>query len=171
MKIHALAVLLPLLVLGACKVPEETRFFNFDGDSTPEEALKSGWSFFEEDGETNTYVWATGLHADLSVTSRGDGDRTIRFRGMPFVFPKSQPQTVRVRVNGRDVATVRPTEGFRIYSAFAPHSVWRRGENSIAFDFTYAESPQTTVHANDLRPLAFAFDWLEIEPARAAAKH
>jgi hypothetical protein len=162
--LEGLGLIFALLGAVGCKAPDETRFLNFDTESTPEYLLKSGWSFFERDVESNTYIWVTGKRAMLDVTSRADGDRLVRFRGMPFVYPKAPPQSVKVILNDRDLANIKPSEGFRIYSVFAPHTVWRRGNNVMTFEFGYAESPQATMQTNDLRPLSFAFDWLEIEP-------
>lgn len=155
-----------LMAGSGCSSPEETRFFNFDPQSTPRQTLKVGWSFFEQDAETNTYSWATGKRSVIEVVSRADGDRSIRFRGMPFVFPGAPQQTVKISVNDRDLTTIGTLPGFRVYNVVAPHAVWRRGANTVSFDFAYAESPKAKLDSNDLRPLAVAFDWLEITPSR-----
>ena len=146
---------LALLALGACRSPEETRSFNFDPETTTG-ALGAGWDGFEKSELGDTFVWAHGKEARLTVTSRGDGDRLVRFRCWPFNFPGAPPQTLTLYVNDKKSEA-------RVYAVIVPHALWRKGANELKFTFLYAESPKDRVSgAADERTLSAAFDWLEI---------
>jgi hypothetical protein len=150
---------------GACGRLEETRFLNFDPESTPRSTLAYGWSTFEADSQTNTFVWCNGLRAALVINSRADGDRLVRFRGWPFSWPGSAPQTMAVSINGLRVANLTLPNDFRVSSFVVPRESWKKGANELVLEFAYAASPMEKLPPQkDARPLAFAFDWLEIEP-------
>jgi hypothetical protein len=55
-------------------------------------------------------------------------------------------------------------EAGHVYSVSAPRAAWRRGDNDLALEFAYAESPKDRMGAADGRTLAACFDWLEIVP-------
>jgi hypothetical protein len=154
-----------LLRGAACRAdaPPPTRFLNFDAASGAE-SLRSGWSSFERTAEGDTYVWAAGREARIVVQEAADRDLLIRFRCWPFWFQGAPAQTIGLALNGTDVETVRLDPDRRAYTVYVPRDLWRPGANELALAFAYAERPHDHGGSADERPLAVAFDWLEIVP-------
>ncbi|HYN42148.1 MAG TPA: hypothetical protein VE129_10250 [Thermoanaerobaculia bacterium] len=163
------SVLLALSLAGAgCARPApETRFLNFDPESSAG-ALTSGWSGFEKSAEGDTFVWAQAREATVTVLAGGPADRLIRFRVWPFGWPGAPPQTVAVWVNDVRLEAMTVWEGPRVYSAASPGPAWKSGANVLRFEFAWAEAPKDRIPGGgDSRTLAAAFDWIEILPASA----
>ena len=159
-----------LVFAGACRTREETRSLNFDPETTTG-ALGAGWDGFEKTDLGDTFVWSHGREARLTVVSRADGDRLVRFRCWPFAFPNAPPQTLTLYVNDRKVEVLTLGGEARVYTLAVPRSVWRTGANELRFAFAYAESPKERLSGStDERTLSAAFDWLEILPPQAPAK-
>ena len=155
-------VLFGLILLAACRAPEETRSLNFDPETTTG-ALGAGWDGFEKTGLGDTFVWAHGREARVSIVSRADGDRLVRFRCWPFGFPGAPPQTLTLFVNDQRTEILTLGGEPRVYAIAVPRVLWKRGTNELKFVFAYAESPRDRVSgATDDRTLSAAFDWLEI---------
>lgn len=165
-----LAVLALALVLPGCGRPApETRFLNFDPESSSG-ARTSGWSGYETTGEGDTFSWAQAREAQATVVAGAAADRLVRFRTWPFRWEGAPPQTVTVAVNGVQLATWTLSDGARVYSAASPAAAWREGTNVLSFTFAYAEAPKDRIPGNDdSRTLAAAFDWVEIVPVAAPA--
>ncbi len=160
-----LAASLALGLSGCGAPPAETRFLNFDPESTPREALVSGWSGFESGGPGDTFVWAQGRKAAVEVQARKAGGRLVRFRCWPFRWEGAPPQTLSLAVNGSRVETLGLSGEARVYSVATPAEAWRPGKNVVTFEFAYAEAPKDRVPGQaDARTLAAAFDWMEILP-------
>jgi hypothetical protein len=159
-----------VLVAVACARPvEETRFLNFDPETTTGR-LGTGWSGFERTAEGDTFVWAQARAATLKLEVGAGDDRLVRFRAWPFRFPGAPPQTVTLFVNGARVETSAMGDGPRVYGFLAPAAAFRKGANELRLEFAYAEAPRDHGVANgDARTLAAAVDWLEVLPPRAAA--
>lgn len=157
-------------VLAGCRPIDETRFLNFDAE-TSAGALPSGWSGFEKTGENDSFAWAQARTATVTVTSRAKGDQLVRFRCWPFRYPGAPPQVATVFVNGSRIDSVTLAEGARVYGFATPQALWKAGPNEIRFEFAYAEAPKDRVPGSaDARTLSAAFDWLEVLPARAEKK-
>jgi hypothetical protein len=168
--VTTLAVTALAFVLSGCRPIDETRFLNFDAE-TSSGALTSGWSGFEKTGENDSFVWAQARAATVTVSSRAKGDQLLRFRCWPFRFPGSPAQVAAVFVNGSRVDSVTLADGARVYSFATPEALWKAGPNEIRFEFAYAEAPKDRVPGNsDQRTLSVAFDWLELLPAKAEKK-
>jgi hypothetical protein len=151
-----------LILTGACKTPEETRSLNFDPETTTG-ALGAGWDGFEKTDLGDTFVWVHGREARISIVSRADGDRLVRFRCWPFVYPGAPPQTLTLFVNDQRIDALTLGGEPRVYAIAVPRALWKRGANEVRFAFAYAESPKDRVGgATDERTLSAAFDWLEI---------
>lgn len=167
---HATPLLALLLASGACgRGGEQTRFLNFDPESSPE-ALASGWSGFEKTGTGETFVWAQAREARVKVNARGAEDRLVRFRAWPFRWEGAPPQTVTVLVNDVRLETLTLLDGPQVLSVTSPGAAWKRGENLLTFELGYAEAPKDRIPgADDSRTLAAAFDWVEIVPAAPPA--
>lgn len=161
---------LSLILAAACRKPEETRSFNFDPETTTG-ALGAGWDGFEKTELGDTFVWSHSREARVTVVSRADGDRLVRFRCWPFGFPGAPPQTLTLFVNGQKTDALTLGGEPRVYAIAVPRALWKRGANELKFVFAYAESPKDRVPgATDERTLSAAFDWLELLRPRLPAK-
>jgi hypothetical protein len=164
----ALAITLALALPGCGRPAPQTRFLNFDPESSSG-ALTSGWSGFETTGEGDTFSWAQAKEVRATVVAGPPADRLVRFRTWPFRWEGAPPQTVAVAVNGVQLAAWTLSDGARVYSATSPAAAWQEGPNVLSFRFTYAEAPKDRIPGNeDSRTLAAAFDWVEIVPVPAA---
>ncbi len=156
-----------LAATGCARPAQETRFLNFDPESSAG-ALTSGWSGFEKSAEGDTFVWVQAREATVTLLAGGPADRLIRFRVWPFGWPGAPPQTVAVWVNDVRLEAMTLWEGPRVYSAASPGPAWKSGGNVLRFEFAWAEAPKDRIPGGgDSRTLAAAFDWIEILPARA----
>ena len=163
-------VLLGLILTGGCRTPEETRSLNFDPETTTG-ALGAGWDGFEKTELGDTFVWAHSREARVSIVSRADGDRLVRFRCWPFVFAGAPPQTLTLFVNEQKTDALTLGGEARVYAVAVPRALWKRGKNELKFVFAYAESPKDHVSGGtDERTLSAAFDWLEILRSQPAKK-
>jgi hypothetical protein len=142
---------------------EETRFLNFDDESTPHGYLIAGFSGAEVTEEGDTFRWCESKVVRLKVQNRADGERALRVRFWPFEYPNGPTQSVSVFVNERLVGTRNMKSGAHIASFRVPATAWRRGDNEIRFKFKYAEAPVVIAPpSQDKRTLSAALDWLEI---------
>jgi hypothetical protein len=142
---------------------DETRFLNFDAESTASERLDTGWSTFEVDAAGNTFVWCVAERCTLSVLGSFEGRQLVRLRSFPFRYPDAPPQSAVVSVNGQQVATVELRDDPHVVEVPTEAGVWHRGKNTITFEFAYAESPLERIPGSeDPRRLSVAFDWLQV---------
>lgn len=142
---------------------EETRFLNFDDESTPQGYLIAGFSGVEVTEEGDTFRWCESKVVRLKVQNRADGERTLRVRFWPFEYPDGPTQSVSLLVNDKLVGTRKMKSGPQVASFRVPATSWRKGDNEIRFRFKYAEAPFHKAPPNqDKRTLSAAFDWLEI---------
>ena len=160
-----------ILALSGCRRIDETRFLNFDAETSAAGVLTSGWSGFEKTADNDSFVWAQARTSAVTVSSRAKGDQLVRFRCWPFRFPGSPAQTATVFVNGSRIDSVTLAEGARVYGFATPEALWKPGPNEIRFEFAYAEAPKDRVPgSSDSRTLSVAFDWLEVVPAKPEKK-
>src|SRR5687768_7803414 len=71
---------------------DETRFVNFDPESTPQGLLVSGFSSAETSPNGDTFSWCDSASVRLKVRMRGDGARTLRMRYWPFEYADGPKQ-------------------------------------------------------------------------------
>jgi hypothetical protein len=162
--VRAALLFASLIASAACRQGEETRFLNFDPETTSGH-LVSGWSGWEKTAENDTFVWAQAREAKVKVTNAGGSDRILRFRAWAFSFPNAPEQVVTLYVNGTRVDAVGLDKEPRVVTFVVPKALFKKGENEIRFAFAYAEPPKERIPgAEDTRRLAAAFDWLEILP-------
>lgn len=158
---------LALTGVGCSRPAPETRFLNFDAESSPG-ALTSGWSGFEKTPAGDTFCWAQARETVLTVSAGGPADRLIRFRAWRFGWEGAPAQTVIVWVNDVPLEKVPFGDGPQVYSVVSPAPAWKSGGNVLKFEFAWAEAPKDRVPGgSDSRTLAAAFDWVEILPVRA----
>jgi hypothetical protein len=147
------------------KRPEETRFLNFDPESTNPADLSTGWSGFEHDERGTTWVWCTAESCTLFAEEHEQRDRLLRIHLWPARFPNAPPQVATANVNGTEVANVDMGEDPLVWSIPVGKKTWKDGRNVLRFDFSYAEAPAKRIPgATDARTLSASFDWLEIVP-------
>lgn len=158
------AAMAAALAAGGCRRPEETRFLNFDPETTAGH-LVSGWSGWEKTPENDTFVWAQAPEARMRVTNAGGSDRVVRFRAWSFRYPNAPEQTVTLSVNGTQIDAAGLYREPHVVTFVVPKSIWKNGENEFRFAFAWAETPKDRIPgSDDSRTLAAAFDWLEILP-------
>lgn len=144
---------------------DETRFLNFDPESTPQGVLVSGFSAGEVSPNGDSFRWCDSANVRLKVRTRGDGARTLRMRYWPFEYTDSPKQSVSILVNEQLVGTRDMESGPHVATLRVPAHFWRKGDNEIRFKFKYAETPVLRMPpSQDKRTLSAAFDWLEILP-------
>ncbi len=164
MKRPVILALAGLLALAGCRRSEETRFLNFDPETTAGH-LVSGWSGWEKTPEGDSFVWAEAREAKVRVRSNGGSDRVVRFRASSFIYPGSPEQVVTVYVNGTRIDSAGLYREPHVVSLVVPKALWKRGDNELKFEFLWTASPKDRVPgASDPRMLAAAFDWIEILP-------
>jgi hypothetical protein len=143
--------------------PTDTRFINFEPDSTDNAVLATGWGSFEHNDQGESWAWCTATSCTLFFDAHGKRDRVIRLRTWTFRFPNSPPQTVVATLNGNEAGTAELEGPPVIWEIAAPKGAWKDGKNVLRFDFGYAEAPANHVPGSvDTRTLSVAFDWLEI---------
>lgn len=133
---------------------DETRFFG-DGWAQPEE----------------TFRWAVGTRATITIPRWGVREQNIRVRVLPFDHPSLPPQTMRVTLNGTLLGerTLPADWSEQTFAAKA----WKDGWNEVTFTFARANAPAALdARSQDRRELAVSFDWIAIgdaaEPSRPA---
>ena len=167
-RLAARLLALGLLAAGCAPQGRDTRFLNMDKESSPG-ALTAGWSGFEALPSGDTFVWARAREAQVTVVASDSVDRLVRFRVWPFRWDGAPPQTLTLSVNDvrLDPLTLSG-DGPRVYATTAPGPAWKVGANVLTFAFAYAEAPKDRIPgASDPRPLAVAFDWVEVLPLAA----
>lgn len=128
---------------------------------------KKGWSFDEqaEDGGT-TFAWAANDDVEVILGVDEVAEYELSFRCLPFAFPGSQPQQVRVAIEKKEIGAISLSEGWQTYtmpiSAALIEQV-KTGSLRIVFTFSSVAKPaDVIVGSNDARELAAAFDKIEL---------
>jgi hypothetical protein len=143
--------------------PEETRFLNFDPESTPMGSLASGWSSFEITPSHDSFVWCAAQSCTVEVQAHGPREHLVRVRTWPFRYANSPPQSVTVTVNQTAAGAHELGELAETWELLVPAAAWKDGTNTLRFDFSYATTPAGhEKDSRDNRALSAAFDWLEI---------
>ena len=127
------------------------------GSPDDDRFLLEGWSDRENEGE-RTFRWAVTTRSRVIVPLRL-GDKVLRARLAPFVFPGAPPQFVAVWINRREVGHVEVLPGMHDYDF--PFSLpTGRDPIEVEFRYTWARSPREVGVSEDTRPLAVQFDHL-----------
>lgn len=160
----AAALALAAALTAGCRRSEETRFLNFDPETTAGR-LGSGWSGWERTPENDTFVWAQARDARMKVANAGGSDRVVRFRAWSFRYPDAPEQTVTLYVNGTRIDAGGLFREPHVVTFVVPKALWKKGENELRFAFAWTEAPKDRLPgSDDARTLAAAFDWLEVLP-------
>ncbi len=128
------------------------------GESQARSFLGNGWGEDEWD-ERLSWVWAVGKHADLYVPLKPNEEYTLVVEAVPMDVAGKR-QSMRVMVNGAQLAQLTLREGMQSYRIAVPSSLVR-DYNKVEFYFGFAVSPASLGRAPDTRPLAVAFDKIQ----------
>jgi hypothetical protein len=124
--------------------------------------LVAGWSGDEWwGGQQFSFVWGIGSSSVIRLNRYGTADVRLRFRCAPNEPPDKGGQTIATILNGVPIATTQLRPGFAIYELAVPASRLRAGENIVEFRYRYSGRP-VFAGTTDARPLAVAWDWIEI---------
>jgi hypothetical protein len=131
------------------------------GNPDHEPYLVSGWSNAERDSR-HAFRWATGPEAIVAARLRYSR-YTLRFHAEPFVWREAPRQVVEVRVQGRRIATLELTRGYRQYEVVVPEELISDvAVVRVSFRFSYARSPREIGMSDDPRRLAARFTLIEM---------
>jgi hypothetical protein len=133
----------------------------FDDRTIP--SLRGGWAKPSTGKDGTTFAWAMGLESGIVFTWEQPRSASLAFQVRPFEVPGYRQQ-IRGYLNGKKLGrvTLRPGPQ-RITVELSPDHL-QQGENLLVFQFSYFCSPaQVRTSSKDSRPLAAAFDWLEIK--------
>lgn len=172
------AVALLLLVLVACRddgaraaagraaVPApagielETRRYRFGIDDRA--PLLSGWSAQHEWSARakRRFIWATAEEARFALTILRVEDKQgiVALRAAPT----TEPQEIDVRVNGREVARLRPATDFREFRLEIPAEALRIGANELSF--RHSSLLASSDPRRDPRRFAAAYSEIQLGP-------
>ena len=130
--------------------------------------LTHGWSWNEKGKRVDNYVWSSGESSTISFFVATPRPLTIQLRGYPFSFPGSPAQSASVMLNGTPITDLELTGGWREYALQLPEESVRAGINDLQFRYAWSQIPAAMGRSQDLRRLAFAWDWVEIGSDREA---
>ncbi|RMH15726.1 MAG: hypothetical protein D6696_19875, partial [Acidobacteria bacterium] len=130
--------------------------------------LGRGWSFNEANAAGTTYVWGLGEGSEVAFYLPAPAALRATLSLMPFTYPGAPAQTVAVTFNRRPVGELVLRPGLRSYAVELPASSLRRGRNVLRFTYGYSASPQAVGAGNDPRPLAAAWDAIDLDGVPAA---
>jgi hypothetical protein len=131
------------------------------GSSKPQFFLSEGWSIPEHWGE-RTVAWANAKESRLWVYFPRAEDMAMELQLLPFTFPDSPPQSIKIYVNGQFFRDVQlEVSDWRGYTLHLPRTYLTAGINAFRFVYGYIDSPSKVVPgSDDSRPLAVAFDYI-----------
>ncbi len=108
------------------------------------------------------FVWAEGRTAVVTVECKERAFSELVAHLWPFVV-RGRQQGLTVSLNGTALGHVVLREQPQEIIFPTDERLWRPGANFLRFDFDYAVSPRdTSTTSRDPRPLAAAFDWLDL---------
>jgi len=137
-------------------------------EASREYLSKNKWSYNEQAdaAESLTFAWAVSDDANVILGVPEIADYELQFRCMPFSFPGSSPQIVRVFLEKRELGSVTLQNGWQTYSLRVPASLIQTigaGSLQLMFTFSAMATPACVIAgSHDERELAAAFDWIEL---------
>ena len=129
----------------------------------------SGWGEPETSGDGTGFVWATGRRSEVAVALAEPGAVEVRFRALALDYPGAPPQRVRVEWDDSTAGELQLGGQWRDAKVRPQTGTARAGLHLVTFHFSRAEPPARVIQgSDDRRPLAAAFDHLEVVPIPAA---
>ena len=116
--------------------------------------LGHGWAARERHPRY-TFRWADAETSTVLVPLKTDVDNyVLELECGPFTVSGFPPQTVEVRVNDLQVATLTLREGMHTYRVDVPSHALRPNLNQLRLRYGYAVAPASVAASNDRRRLA-----------------
>jgi arylsulfatase A-like enzyme len=157
-------------LLPYAEVETETRRIDF-GTPQARPHLAEGWSFDETSSSGRPFVWALGSRSLLRLYVAEPRDLELRFRCWPLRYPGAPQQRLTIGLAGRPLGEVALRARPQGYSLRVPAAALRPGENLLELEYARYVAPRDVLPgASDARPLALAWQTLEVPGARAAAR-
>lgn len=120
-----------------------------------------GWHAAERSGR-RTLAWSSGPRSVLITALPSDGDIALSFEALPFEYPGSPPQRIRVSVNGTSIAEIRLRSGLEPYRIILPVSILQQSPQTLEFAYAWTRKPSDVISgATDIRELAVA--WFSLQ--------
>ncbi len=130
---------------------------------------ESGFSGVEGNRWTPTFRWAVARSAWLAVPARPHGDGTLRLR--VWGPPDGAEQRVTVRVNGCALGRLVLGRFPAVFALAAPERCLAIAIQKVSFEAARVVVPERSEPgSHDPRTLAFALDWLALDPPTAATR-
>jgi hypothetical protein len=140
--------------------------FTLDFDSTtPQFFLAEGWSA-PELWRDLTVAWSNGKDSRLWMYLPRAEALTMELKLVPFTFPESPPQGMKIYVNGQFLKHISmETRHWQNHAVHLTHDDLTPGINTFRFVYDYTASPAELSPSNiDRRQLAVAFDYIAFHP-------
>ena len=135
------------------------------GSTRPQFFLAEGWSAPEQ-WEGLTVAWSNGEDSRLWVYLPQVEALIMELKLVPFTFPESPPQGMKIYVNGQLSKHILLVPGeWRSYAVHLANTDLTGGINTFRFVYDYTASPSKVLPRNeDSRELAVAFDYIKFRP-------
>jgi hypothetical protein len=151
--------------LSVARLVEPTVRLDF-GTEEARARLGAGWSWNERAGDGTTFVWGTGAESVLRLSLNGLRPAELRLRAFAFErAPGSDPVTVEVLIDDVPAATVELAGTFAVRRLPVDPSLWAPTDSVLRLRYRPEPEPASD---RDRRPLAAAWDWLELAAAERA---
>jgi hypothetical protein len=140
--------------------------YRLDFSSTmPQFFLAEGWSSFER-GRELTFAWADAKESRLWGYFPRVEPMSMELKVLPFTFPGSPPQGMKIYVNGRFVSHIPLiSNDWQSHRVHLSKTDLTSGLNTFRFVYDYTASPAKVSPGNlDTRQLAVAFDYIAFHP-------
>ena len=123
----------------------------------------------ETSADGTTFVWATGHEAAVEVALPSSSPSCLSVRLWPMECAQST-QRARFLLDGREIGRLDLSPGAQTMRLTIPERGGTGGDSLLVAQFQHVCSPRDNdARSQDARPLAAAFDWLEITPGPCPA--
>jgi len=127
-----------------------------------------GWGW-EEESEEQTFRWSAATTASLLLCLPEARDADLQFCATVYEWDEAPTRTLRLRINGMEVARGTIVPRWKVYQAVCPPGTWKEGVNRVDFLIDRTVSPSETRGKSDPRPLGIGLDWLSLPDDFATA--
>ncbi|CAJ35691.1 ArnT family glycosyltransferase [Methanocella arvoryzae] len=130
--------------------------------------LRTGFSSPEKWSDELDIVWSSGNQSELFIVSTQFLDNssqtiTLTMKCLPFLYDSSN-RMIEIYVNNNYVGQISITEGWNQYTVeISREYIVENGYNTITFKYGDTTSPREAGVSDDPRPIAIAWDWVELK--------
>jgi choline-sulfatase len=117
--------------------------------------------------DTPFFAWALKGRASMLFLRPPGNAFHLLVRAKPFHWEGAPVQVLTARLNGKEIAAIPLTPGWRTYQAAIPEQALITGINELTFEFTYSERPSNVAGSADNRVLSCAFSDIALIPTSA----